>query len=173
LQRHVRFGVIMRLFNAGLVIVAFLLGFVAGIWWIRQKRQEPSSAGVAAAPKLAIPANQSAVGFLDVVDGQRALRAKAGADVGVSGWAGCAKRESPLVKVEILVDQRLVATAALAFARPDVADVYGRADFQNSGWKASFPVDSIAEGDHELSARATCASGESSLLPAFTLVVTR
>jgi hypothetical protein len=78
-----------------------------------------------------------------------------------------------LVRVEILVDKRPVAAAAPAIARPDVAEAYGRPDFQHSGWKSSFPLPNIAEGDHELAARATCASGESSLLPAFTLVVTR
>ena len=164
----------MRVLSAALIVFAFVLGGAGASWWIRrQPLPDSSSRNAGAAPKMTLPAGQPVVGFLDVVDDKPVLTAKADADILVSGWAACAERDSPLVKVEILVDQKTIASAAPAYARPDVAEAYDRPDFENSGWRSSLPLRNIEAGDHELTARATCASGETGLLPPFRLVVTR
>jgi hypothetical protein len=160
---------------AGGLFVGFLMGYnyratraqVADV--PVQTAAQPPAPG---APRLTIPPGQSVIGFLDAVDGKTGITAAAGSEVKVSGWAGCASVQSPLSKVEIVVDDRAVAEATLAaVARPDVATAYGRPDFEHSGWRASFVAQGLKPGAHRLSARGTCADGGTGVLPPFHLTV--
>jgi hypothetical protein len=164
----------LRILSAVLIICAFVLGVIVGNRWIDHKPQEPGSSQTrAAAPKMTIAAGQPVVGFLDMVDGKPILSGEAGSDIRVSGWAACTDSESPLAKLDILIDKKTTATAAPTFPRPDVAAAYGRSDFEKSGWKSSLSLRGVDSGEHELSVRVTCAKGETGLVPPFRLVVTR
>jgi hypothetical protein len=123
------------------------------------------------ATRATIPPGQQIVGYLDQVQGQSVVSGSATGEINVSGWAACAETPSKVVKVEVLVDSQARANAELSLPRPDVGAAYGRDDFDNSGWRSSFPARSVGFGAHELSARVTCASGATSRLPAFRLLV--
>ena len=157
-----------------LIVAAFVVGAFVGSRWIEGQRQpaEPAAAAPATAPaeRATIAAGQTVVGFMDTAEGKPLLYGKTGGDLTVSGWAACADAGSPAAKVEILIDEKAVATAAPAAARPDAAAAYGRPDFEKSGWKASVSLKGVAAGGHQLGARVTCSKGESGLLPAFRLV---
>lgn len=121
------------------------------------------------APQAAIPPGQSVLGFFDMVDGKPTVAVAKNGEVQVSGWAACVEADSPLVKVEVLVDDKVKADASISYPRPDVANKYGRPDFGKSGWKASFSAQGVEVGTHTLKARAMCAKGQSGVLPAFNL----
>jgi hypothetical protein len=124
-----------------------------------------------AAARLMIPVGQAVIGYLDQAEGEPVIRVAGASDVRVSGWAGCSKASSHVARVAVLVDNRTEGTAMLSLPRPDVAEAFGRADFDNSGWSASFPAQHLGPGSHQLTARVTCTSGESATLPAFRLIV--
>jgi hypothetical protein len=64
-----------------------------------------------------------------------------------------------------------VANATASLPRRDVAAAFGRPDFENSGWKASFAAQGLKAGTHPITARVTCAGGETGTLPPFQLIV--
>ena len=162
-----------RILVAVLVTLAFILGVIVGNRWIEPKAQPTNSTqNNTAAPTMAIPAGQSVVGFLDTLDGKPTLFVQHESELHTSGWAACADSKSPLSKVDLLVDQRTMATVTPAYPRPDVAAAYGRSDFEKSGWKSSFSIRGVDVGEHKLTAIATCANGETGSLPPFRLVVT-
>ena len=162
-----------RILGAISIVLAFILGVIVGIRWIEPKAQTTNSSQIkTAAPTMAIPAGQSVVGFLDMVDGKPTLSGQDGRELHMSGWAACADSKSPLSKVDLLVDQRTMATVTPAYPRPDVAAAYGRSDFEKSGWKSSISVRGVDVGEHKLTAIVTCANGEIGSLPPFRLVVT-
>jgi hypothetical protein len=160
-----------RIVSPILIVVAFFLGRFTASRPVPIDRQfvpveHPDSTPVA---KASIPPGQSVLGFLDMVDGKPIVLAATNSQVQVSGWAACVEADSPLDKVEVLVDDKVKAVGSVAFPRPDVANYYGRADLEKSGWKASFSAHGIEAGVHTLKARVTCAKGESGILPDFSL----
>lgn len=150
---------------------AFLLGFVAGYAFrgAGPRSAQPPNAGPP--PKLAIAAGQAVVGYLDQVSGHPVISVTDGGQVGLSGWAACSNAASPLANLEVLVDGQAKANAVTSFARPDVAAAFDRPDFEHSGWKASFAAQGLNSGTHSITARVTCAGGETGILPPFRLVV--
>jgi hypothetical protein len=161
----------MRVVSSILIVVAFLLGrFTAprsgGGDRPPLETVHPDSMSPA---KMAIPPGQPVIGFLDMVDGKPLVGAKRDSNVQVSGWAACVDADSPLVKVEVVVDDGVIANAFTSYPRSDVAEAYDRSDFVKSGWKASVSTDQMGSGQHALKARVTCAKGESGELPAFSL----
>jgi hypothetical protein len=162
----------MRLSIAVILIVcAFVIGFVAGRGFREPPPAQPQPAAPAPA-KLEVPSGQAAVGFLDMVDDNPIYQVAAGGTLSLSGWSACADAASPISKLEILIDNKPVGNATVSFSRPDVANAYGRPDFDRSGWKTTLPTRGIAPGNHQIAARAICVNGASALLPAFQLVVT-
>lgn len=172
----------MRILTPILVVVALVVGFIIGRNYQGGSTQVATGPAAAAPPagsagapgaKLTVPPGQPVVGFLDQADGKSVIPAAGGAEVKLSGWAGCADPASPVSKVEILVDNRMVTAATQQVPRPDVAAAYARPDFAMSGWKAAVPTQGIPAGSHPITARVTCAKGEAGSLPAFQLAVTR
>jgi hypothetical protein len=164
-----------RIMGPVLIVAAFLAGFFLG-YKFRGNTGPAAGAAVQTGPTppaLSIPADQPTVGFLNKVDGKAEITVRAGGQVEVSGWAACSNAASPLSKVQILVDKQPKATATLSLPRPDVAAAYGRPDFAQSGWKASVDAQDITVGSHQITAQATCAQGESGVLPPFQLVVSQ
>jgi len=154
-----------------LAIVMFGVGFGSG--YLARSVQLLRPALPQTSSRLTIPAGQVVVGYLDQVDGKPIISAPQNADVHVSGWAGCSDRTHPISKIEVMVDDQIVALATLSLARSDVAAAFGREDFRNSGWTASFHPQGIQEGTHTIAAQATCSDGRSGALPPFQLIVTK
>jgi hypothetical protein len=152
-----------------LVGLLFAIGLVARYGFrspvTRTPPAQPSS------KLLTIPADAAVVGYLDVVNGRSVISVTEGSEIGVSGWAGCSNPGAPLAKVEVLVDNRVAGSAATSVRRHDVAQAYGRSDFELSGWKASVPANGINAGIYSLAARVTCADGATGDLSPFQLVV--
>ena len=146
-------------------IIAVLLA--GGAVAVLRGAREPAEA-------TAIPPKPPVIGYLDQVDGKSTIATVQGSELDVSGWAACADSASPLAKLEILVDDDVQATAVLkARPRPDVAAAFSRADLSQSGWKASFAIQGLQPGSHELTALGTCANGDSGALPPFHLIVSQ
>ena len=159
------------------IACAFVLGIAVGVWWTRSEPHAPdvkppnTNAGGTTSPAFQIPASQTVVGFMDMIDGKPAISGATGANLQLSGWAACVNQGSSLVNVEILIDKHIAANTKTTLSRPDVASAYHRADFERSGWKVSVPLAGIQPGDHELSARIACSGGESGPVPPFRLLV--
>jgi hypothetical protein len=169
----------LRVLSPILVLGALLLGIVIGRRsWMAPPAPAPASvSNVAAAPysgpKLAVPANQAVLGYLDMVDGKPVIIAVQGGEASVSGWAACADAGSPLSKVELLVDDAVKAEMTSFHSRSDVAAAYSRPDFERSGWKAVVSTAGLAPGEHRITARVRCEKGASGVLSAFRLLVAR
>jgi hypothetical protein len=155
----------LRVATPILIVAAFLLGrFTAS-----RPPVETGHADSISTASVAIPPGQNVVGFLDMVQGKPSILTQRDGEVQLSGWAACVAADSPVVKIEILVDDKLKADAVTSSSRPDVAAAYGRPDFEKSGWKASFSAHGMETGEHALKALVTCSKGEAGVLPAFTL----
>jgi hypothetical protein len=163
----------LRVISPILIVLAFLLGrFTAS--WPGGEVQKPGEPGPEHPARISIPAGQHVVGFLDMMNGKPVVLASRDSDVQLSGWAACIDADSPLTKVEVLVDDKVKAEAApsSSYPRPDVAAAYGRPDFEKSGWRTSFSTHGMEAGDHELKALVKCSKGESGMLPVFSLNIT-
>ncbi len=155
-----------------IIVVAFLAGMVVDrLIGFRGSSGSQTQVDPAKSPKATIPAGQPVLGFLDMADGKPIINASAGKDIGISGWAVCLGADSPLTTVDILVDKQVKAQASLSHSRPDVANAYGRPEFDRSGWTAAVPAGAVGIGMHELTARVACAHGESGTLPPFRLSI--
>jgi hypothetical protein len=155
-----------------IIVVAFLAGMVADrLIGFRGSSGTQTQTDPAKSPKATIPAGQTVLGFLDMVEGKPIIDASAGKDIRVSGWAVCRAANSPLATVDILVDKQVKAQASLSHPRPDVANAYGHQEFDRSGWTAAIPAGTVGAGIHELTARVACAHGETGTLPPFHLSI--
>jgi len=163
-----------RVFTTVLIVLAFILGVIVGNQWIRQPQPHADLAQKNSnGQRMSIGVGQAAVGFVDMKEGKPILSGTSGSDIEVSGWAACADADSPLTKIEVLIDEKPLLATMPTFSRPDVAAAYGRPDFEKSGWKTSVSLRSIDTGDHELSVKVTCSKGKTALLPPFRLDVSR
>ncbi len=155
-----------------IVVVAFLAGMVVDrLIGFRGSSGAQSQSDPAKSAKATIPAGQTVLGFLDMVDGKPIINASVGKDIRVSGWAVCLAADSPLTTVAILVDKQVKAQASLSHPRPDVANAYGHPEFAQSGWTAAIPTGTIGIGMHELTASVGCTRGETGTLPPFRLSI--
>lgn len=170
------FSLHSRFLGRVLVLFSFAVGLAAGVYWIdglpRFLSQHPRSVPQPAPRQITtIPPGQKVIGYIDMTSGQPVISAAQGEAVAVSGWAACAALDSPLAKVEILVDGQTMANTTADVPRPDVAESFARSDFARSGWQSTFSSSRLKPGERALSVRATCAKGESGVLPPFQLVV--
>ena len=99
-------------------------------------------------------------GYLDAVQGET----KTGASITVMGWAADLEDGSPVKKVEVLLDNNVVAQATLGKERADVAKVTGRPGWQRSGWETIVSLANVAPGRHKLTAVAYDSSGNNAPL---------
>lgn len=163
----------LRILSPIMVVAAFVLGFFIGHRFNGGSfpaTQAPAPTSPAST-KLTIPAGQAVVGFLDVVNGKTEIFVVEGADLHVSGWAGCTDPQAQVAKVEIVIDNQPKANAAASGPRPDVASAYGRRDFEKSGWKADLSTKGLPVGTHPITARVACTNGQAGVLPPFRLIV--
>lgn len=159
-----------RILATIVIAAAFLAGMLFDRWLGGSQSNAVSArSSAASAPKTVLPPGQAVLGFLNMVDGKPLISASPRADIHVSGWAACVNPDSPLVTVEVLVDNEVKGHSSSTYSRPDVVKAYGRPDFERSGWAAAFSPGDIAAGMHQLTAHAVCKGGESGDLPPFQL----
>ena len=117
----------------------------------------------AAAPKAAAQPKPAptVLGWID-----SSKRPAGSSTLDVTGWAADARSGSPVAKVELLLNGKVVGTAQTGEARRDVAQVMKRPDFLKSGWKAKIDLKGMQAGTYRLSARAWNNRGESAPLNA-------
>lgn len=93
-----------------------------------------------------------------------ATKTGGGAMLDVAGWAADDRTGAPVQKVEVLLNDRVVAAAQLGLVRKDVAQTLHRNDFLRSGWSARIDLRKYLPGTYRLTARASNARGESGAL---------
>jgi len=101
--------------------------------------------------------DEAAISNGDPVTGQRSLAAQ--------GWVVSCVLTAPVKKVAVLVDGEPAGDTDQFFPRPDVAQAYGRLDFNNSGWQLDTFFAQLPSGPHVITLRALLANGESVDLP--------
>ena len=110
------------------------------------------------------------IGNVESADTSGEIVAKAGTGLEVNGWAAFT-RKSPIRQLDVLIDGKLMATIERLTLRPDVAEAYGRADFELSGWQAAVALEEVSAGRHALMIHATAVNGQSARLRPVILVV--
>ncbi|MEO8348437.1 MAG: hypothetical protein ABI610_05950 [Acidobacteriota bacterium] len=118
----------------------------------------PGAAAQKAAEKPKPPPS-TIVGWID-----SSKRPAGSSTLDVVGWAADARSGSPVAKVELLLNGKVVGTAQTGEARRDVAQVMKRSDFLKSGWKARLELKGMKAGTYRLTARAWNNRGESAPL---------
>ena len=88
-----------------------------------------------------------------------------GRSLDAAGWAADRKTGAPVAKVEVRLNDRVVALARVGLARQDVAGAFGRSSYLYSGWTAQIDVSGFRPGVYEVSVYASGAAGERLLLP--------
>lgn len=114
------------------------------------------------------PANQAPIGVCDYAHSS----VTAGGNLHGSGWAADNEMGAPITRVDILVDGNDVGDATLGGDRSDVANAYGRSDYQYSGWSFNWGVGGLAAGTHSLEFRAWDNQGASTSFGYRTFTVT-
>jgi uncharacterized repeat protein (TIGR01451 family) len=95
------------------------------------------------------------IGFVDMAgDAQGGATLAKGATLYVGGWAADTALGAPVQTVTVFVDGVSVGTATLGIARPDVAQVFTRSDYTNSGWSFQISTAAFALGQHSITAKA-------------------
>jgi hypothetical protein len=109
----------------------------------------------AAAPAPKGP-NTPPIGWLGEVNGTP----KVGGTIAVNGWAADEQDGAPVQKIEVTIDDRVVALAGpINLARTDVVQVTHRPDFLNSGWGADVRLTGVFPGKHRIAAVAYDSQG--------------
>ena len=113
------------------------------------------------------------VGYIDVAgDSTGNSTITKGSNLYVRGWAADTVAGAPVQSVTVAIDGSSVGTATLGGARPDVAQVYGRSDYTNSGWNFQVSTGTLSAGSHSITATAVGASGSGQLGTAKTISIT-
>jgi hypothetical protein len=100
--------------------------------------------------------NTPPFGWLGEVNGTP----KVGGELAVNGWAADGQDGAPVQKIEVTIDDRVVALAnPLNLPRPDVVQVTHRQDFLNSGWGAVVRLTGVFPGKHRIAAVAYDSAG--------------
>jgi hypothetical protein len=97
---------------------------------------------------------------MDAVNGT----AKAGGSIAIGGWAADPEDGAPVKKIEVLLDNNVVAEGTLGTERADVVKVSGRQDWLRAGWAATISLATVSPGHHKLSAMAYDSAGNRSTL---------
>jgi hypothetical protein len=88
-------------------------------------------------------------GWMDQMEGTP----KVGGTIMVRGWAADPDDGAPVQKIEVTIDDRVVALAnPINLPRPDVVTVTHRQDYLNSGWGAEVRMTGVFPGKHKLAA---------------------
>ena len=114
------------------------------------------------APSTAQPSGQSGApqGFID----DAKIEDRLGGKITVNGWAADVQEGSPVKKVEVFLNGKVVAEALLAKERPDVGKTFNRPDWLRSGWEATISLNDIAPGKYLVTAAAYDSGGAKGLL---------
>ncbi len=99
-------------------------------------------------------------GYIDDVQGE----AKTGGSLLVSGWAADVTEGAPVKRLDVLIDNNVVAQATLGKERADVVKVSGRPDWRRSGWEATVSLANVAPGPHKITADSYNSKGAKSAL---------
>jgi len=95
-------------------------------------------------------------GWIDVIDGQP----KVGGTIQVRGWAADPDDGAPVQKIEVTIDDRVVALAnPLNLPRPDVVAATHKDNWLNAGWGAEVRMTGVFPGKHKLAAVAYDSQG--------------
>ena len=92
--------------------------------------------------------------------------------INAGGWAVDAEDGAPIAKIKVLLDGESIGDATLGGSRPDVAQVFGRPDWTNSGWNFTGSVHQASVGTHMIQAAAYDKSGNETLSVATSITVT-
>lgn len=99
-------------------------------------------------------------GYLDDVQGE----AKTGGSITVIGWAADVEDGAPVRKVEVLLDNSVIAQATLGKDRADVATTTLRPDWRRAGWEAVVSLANVSPGRHKITAIAYDSAGNKGTL---------
>lgn len=88
-----------------------------------------------------------------------------GRSLAAAGWAADRKTGAPVAKVEVRLNDRVVALARVGVARQDVAAALRRSSYLHSGWTAEIDVTGFRPGIYTVSIYASGAAGSRLLLP--------
>ena len=114
---------------------------------------------IAAAQKAAAKPRTPPPTVMGWIDSSK--RAAGSSTLDVVGWAADARTGSPVAKIEILLNGKVVGTAQTGDVRRDVAQTMKRPDYLKSGWKARLDLKGMKAGTYRLTARAWNSRGES------------
>jgi hypothetical protein len=143
------------------VVVSFILGiFLSGCTESPQPQNTNSRAQSNQSANATPAGTQPNVpgapqGYLDAVHGE----AKTGESITVIGWAADVEDGAPAKRVDVLLDNNVVAQATLGKERGDVAKVTGRPDWQRAGWEAAVSLANVSPGLHKIMAVAYDSTG--------------
>lgn len=88
-----------------------------------------------------------------------------GRNLEIGGWAADRRTGAPVAKVEIRLNDRVVALARVGLPRKDVAGTLRRSDYLPSGWTAQIDVTGFRRGNYDLTVFASSSAGEKVSLP--------
>ena len=100
--------------------------------------------------------NRPPLGWLGEVKGDP----KVDGNIAVNGWAADLEDGAPVQKIEVLIDDRVVAIAnPINLDRPDVVAAMHRDDYLRSGWGATVFLTGVVPGKRRISAVAYDSQG--------------
>jgi hypothetical protein len=115
----------------------------------------PSRRSAAGLTDGAVAPKPGLEGWIEGVVGEPVV----GGKIAVAGWAADRQTGTPVNRVEVLLDGSPVAVATVNVARPDVAKVTGRPDWDKAGWTAIVDLQGVSPGRHTISAIAAGRQG--------------
>ena len=112
------------------------------------------------------------IGFIDVAgDTAGAETVSTAGILLVYGWAADTSKGAPVDRVMVYVDGASAGAAMLGSPRQDVAKLYGRSDYSNSGWSFQMSVSKLSPGKHTVTATASGPSGTTQLSSGKTITI--
>ena len=145
---------------AGMIIVTCCVALGA----CRGRTDAPSKEALATSDDQA---HEEVRGWLDRVEG----KARLGGTVQVVGWVGAERPETKIEGIEILLDGMEIAEATEGIERSDVADIFGKPEWNKAGWEAEVAMEEILPGEHKIEAVARDSSGAKYALRGGRLIV--
>jgi organic radical activating enzyme len=111
-------------------------------------------------------------GYMDRMDGTEIVQAKAADRIMLSGWAVSTRSDAPVSHVSIAVNGDPIGAFEEFYPRPEVAKIFARKDFLESGFQGLCFVPRLRPGDYPLVATAKNIMGETYQLPALVMRIT-
>ncbi len=146
--------------------------FLAGAWsTLLPHHNEAQVLQILRHEHLQVPFGQLVLGNIETTGNVSELSTKRESKIVLAGWTVFTQLHDPIQQLDILVDGRHMAQVQDFSSRPDVADAYGRPDFEASGWLASFSLLGTMPGKHVLLVHATSQNGNTGDLPSLILNV--